>query len=73
MPVCILCMSVWYVMYWCYGPRKSTPQPSDEMTVFKETVIVYIAHPHSLVISFLFWCPQYTVVEAWVIHIIFTS
>jgi len=33
MPVCILCMSVWYVMYWCYGLRESTPQPSDEMVV----------------------------------------
>ena len=50
MPVCILCMSVWYVMYWCYGLKESTPQPSDEMTVFKETMIVYIAHPHSLVL-----------------------
>ena len=50
MPVCILCMSVWYFMYWCYGLRESAPQPSDEMTVFKETVIVHIAHPHSLVL-----------------------
>jgi len=45
-------MSVWYVMYWCYGLResRSAAQPSDEMTVFKETVIVRIAHPHSLVL-----------------------
>jgi len=46
-------MSVWYVMYWCYGLResRSAAQPSDEMTVFKETVIVRIAHPHSLVLA----------------------